>query len=151
MGKKFLVAVDGSDHGWKALDLAADLAKVSDAEVIILHVIPYGPMPIEFQQFAELERIPAADRSFRYQHDMAVGDSIAREAEARARERGLVRVTAQVAEGDPANEIAAQARSRHIDMIFLGSRGASDIRGMIMGSVSHKVMHIAPCTCVAVR
>ena len=29
MGKKFLVAVDGSEHGWKAADLAADLAKAS--------------------------------------------------------------------------------------------------------------------------
>jgi nucleotide-binding universal stress UspA family protein len=32
MIKKFLVAVDGSDHGWKALDMAASLAKLSDAE-----------------------------------------------------------------------------------------------------------------------
>jgi nucleotide-binding universal stress UspA family protein len=36
MSKKFLVAVDGSDHGWKALDLATSLAKASDAEVVTM-------------------------------------------------------------------------------------------------------------------
>ena len=36
-------------------------------------------------------------------------------------------------------------------MIFLGSRGLGDVGGLLMGSVSHKVMHLAPCTCVAVK
>ena len=36
-------------------------------------------------------------------------------------------------------------------MIFLGSRGLDDMVGLMMGSVSHKVMHLAPCTCVAVK
>ena len=58
MSKKFLVAVDGSDHGWKALDLATDLAAVSDAELIILHVVSYEPMPEGLQQYAKIEGIP---------------------------------------------------------------------------------------------
>jgi nucleotide-binding universal stress UspA family protein len=36
-------------------------------------------------------------------------------------------------------------------MVFLGSHGLSDIRGLLIGSVSHKVLHQAPCTCVVVR
>ena len=151
MSKKFLVAVDGSDHGWKALDLATDLAKVSDAEVVILHVISYVPMPEGFQQFAEIEGITAADRTFRYHRDRTIGDAITSEAEARAQKNGLARVTTQVAEGNPADEIVALAKSKRADMLFLGSRGVSDLKGMMMGSVSHKVMHYAPCTCVAVR
>jgi nucleotide-binding universal stress UspA family protein len=55
MSKKFMVAVDGSDHGWKALDLATDLAKGSDAELIIIHVVRYEPTPEGFRQFAEAE------------------------------------------------------------------------------------------------
>ena len=151
MSKKFLVAVDGSDHGWKALDLATDLAKVSNAEVVILHVIPYIPMPEGFQQFAEIEGIKAADRTFRYHYDRTVGDAITSEAEARAQKNGLARVTTQVTEANPADEIVALAKSKRADMLFLGSRGVSDLKGMMMGSISHKVMHLAPCTCVAVR
>jgi len=37
------------------------------------------------------------------------------------------------------------------DMIVMGSRGVSDLKGLVMGSVSHKVMQLAPCTCVSVR
>jgi nucleotide-binding universal stress UspA family protein len=35
-------------------------------------------------------------------------------------------------------------------MIFLGSRGLGDAKGLLMGSVSHKVAHLAECTCVSV-
>jgi len=151
MSKKFLVAVDGSDHGWKALDLATDLAKCSDAELLIIHIVPYEPTPEGFRQFAEAEGIPVEERSARYHYDRKIGDTITSEAEARARKSGLGRVTTHVAEGNPANEIVALARSREVDMVFIGSRGVSDIKGLFMGSVSHKVMHLAPCTCVAVR
>jgi nucleotide-binding universal stress UspA family protein len=36
-------------------------------------------------------------------------------------------------------------------MIFLGSRGLGDIKGLLMGSVSHKVTQLAECTCVSVK
>ena len=151
MSKKFMVAVDGSDHGWKALDLATDLAKVSDAEIVILHVIPYEPMPEGFELYSEIEGVTPADRAFRYHSSRKSADKIASEAEAHARKNGLARVTTRVAEGNPVKQIVALAQSEGAEMVFLGSRGVSDLKGLMMGSVSHKVMHLAPCTCVAVK
>jgi nucleotide-binding universal stress UspA family protein len=43
------------------------------------------------------------------------------------------------------------ARDRAVDMIVLGSRGFGDAEGLLLGSVSHKVAHLAACTCVTVR
>jgi nucleotide-binding universal stress UspA family protein len=151
MSKKFMVAVDGSDHGWKALDLATDLAKGSDAELIIIHVVRYEPTPEGFRQFAEAEGIPAEESSARFHYDRKIGDTITSEAEARAGKNGLARVTTRVAEGNPVKQIVALAESEGAEMVFLGSRGVSDLKGLMMGSVSHKVMHLAPCTCVAVK
>jgi nucleotide-binding universal stress UspA family protein len=151
MSKKFLVAVDGSDHGWKALDLATDLAAVSDAELAIVHVVPYEPMPDGLELYAEVERVRRDELRARYHERKTIGDKVASKAEARARMNGLARVTTRVAEGNPAKEIVALARSEGTDMIFLGSRGLGDIKGLLMGSVSHKVMHLARCTCVAVK
>jgi nucleotide-binding universal stress UspA family protein len=45
MAKKILAAVDGSEHAWKALDLAADMAKQHGAQLVALHVVPFEPMP----------------------------------------------------------------------------------------------------------
>ncbi len=151
MSKKLLVAIDGSEHGWKALDMACDLARASDAEVILLHVVPVEPMPEGFREWAETEGIPAGDRQPLYRASRALGDRLTREGEERARNKGLTRITTRIAEGNPATEIIDLAKSQAVEMILLGSRGLGDARALLLGSVSHKVMHLAPCTCVAVK
>ncbi len=151
MSKKFLVAVDGSDHARKALDLAADLAKASGAELVILHVVRYEPLPEGLKEYARMEGIPEEEERARYHFGHVTGDRITKDAKARAHDRGLDQVTTKGAEGTPADEIVAAAESEGADMIFVGSRGLSDARSLFMGSVSHKVMHLAPCTCVAVK
>ena len=151
MSRKILVAVDGSDHGWMALDLATDIAKASNAEMIVLHVVPYEPLPKGFTKYAKVEGVAVEELGARYRDARIIGDEIKREAEARVRKNGLARVAAHAVEGNPAQEIVALAKAEGADMVFLGSRGLSDFQGLLIGSVSHKVMHLAPCTCVAVR
>ncbi len=151
MDKKFLVAIDGSDHGWKALDLATDLAKASNAELLILHVVPHEPMPEVLTQFARAEGFSIEEEKGRYYESRRIGDAITAEAEARMRKAGFERFDKRVAEGNPADQIVSVASAEGVDMIFLGSRGLSDLKGLLAGSVSHKVMHLAPCTCVAVK
>lgn len=151
MSKTYLVAVDGSEHGWKALDLAANLATTSDATLTILHVVPYEPVPAGLKAYAEMEGIAVEEISARFHYGKALGDRITREAAERAKHAGVEQVVTEVAEGHPASEIVAVADARRAEMIFLGSRGLSDIGGLLLGSVSHKVMHLAPCTCVAVK
>ena len=43
------------------------------------------------------------------------------------------------------------ARGRKVDAIVMGSRGLGDLESLLLGSVSHKVAHAAPCSCVIVR
>lgn len=151
MSKKFLVAVDGSDHSWRALDLATNLAKVSGAELAILHVVPYEPMPEALRQLARSEGIPLEEEEARFHSGRKLGDKIVSEAEARARKSGLDRVTTLVTEGNTAHEIVEMAKTIDTQMLFLGSRGLSDLGGILVGSVSHKVLHLAHCTCVVVK
>jgi nucleotide-binding universal stress UspA family protein len=123
MIKKFLVAVDGSDHGWRALELAAGLAKLSDAELIIMHVVPYEAISESLKQFAKAEGIQIEEESARYHAGRTLADTITSDAEA----------------------------SEGVDMLFLGSRGLGVVTSLLLGSVSHKVMNLAPCTCVIVK
>ena len=155
MIKKFLVAVDGSDHGWRALELAAGLAKLSDAELIIMHVVPhvvpYEAISEAHEQFAKAEGIPIEDENARYHAGRTHADTITRDAEARATKHGIARVITCTAEGNTANEIVAMAKSEGVDMLFLGSRGLGVVTSLLLGSVSHKVVSLVPCTCVTVK
>ena len=54
-------------------------------------------------------------------------------------------------EGDPADCILETAAREKADMIVIGSRGLSNLKSLLVGSVSHKVSHLADCTCVSVK
>jgi nucleotide-binding universal stress UspA family protein len=151
MNGKILAAIDGSEHGWKALDLAADLAKQQDAELIVLHVVPYEPMSEALRAFAEAEHLPLEEEMARFHQARTLGDHLTRAAEARVRERGLSKVAGRTGEGKPAHEILEVAQAENVDMIVMGSRGLSDARALFLGSVSHQVANQARCTCVTVK
>ena len=151
MTHKYLVAVDGSDHAWKALDLAVEFAKLADAELVILHVVPYEPLPSGLREYAKAEGISLAEEGALYHANRVIGDKITEDAQAWARGAGVAKVTMQVAEGNPASEIVALAGSIGADMIFMGNRGFGDAKSLLLGSVAHKVMNLADCTCVAVK
>lgn len=53
--------------------------------------------------------------------------------------------------GDPAANIIEYVKENNIDAVVMGSRGMSDLRGLLVGSVSHKVSSLAECTCIMVK
>ena len=148
---RILVAIDGSEHAWRALDVAADVAKQHGAQLIVLHVVPYEPMPAALRAFAEAEHISLAEEEGRDHYARTLGDQLTRAAEARARGKGLSEVVGRTVEGNPADQILAEAASEGVDMIVMGSRGLSDARALFLGSVSHKVANHAACTCITVK
>ncbi len=56
-----------------------------------------------------------------------------------------------VEDGDAARQILECAKRQNADLIIVGSRGLSDLKGLLMGSVSHKVSELAKCTCITVK
>jgi nucleotide-binding universal stress UspA family protein len=67
------------------------------------------------------------------------------------RKAGVTDVKTEVDEGDPARRILACAEREKADMIVMGSRGMSDLKGLLMGSVSHKVGQLTDCKLISVR
>lgn len=151
MNETYLVAVDGSAHGWKALDLAAKLAQASGAALMVVHVVPFQPMTSELEMFAKSEGLSREDIGARFNASRRIGERIIGEAEARAKRMGFTRITSRVVEGNPVEEIVGAAKAAKAEMVFVGSRGLSDLSDMLIGGVSHQVLHLAPCTCVAVK
>lgn len=51
----------------------------------------------------------------------------------------------QVLMGTPVESILEQAKTQRVDLILMGSRGRQGLRRLVLGSVSHAVLHSAPC------
>jgi len=175
MFRKIIVPVDGSDHARKAIDVASRLADPKGGRIVLVHVLQksldnpaiarearvegtdpaaYGP------ERPRIEAPPLGPAALGLPHDnpelvhdtlQRTGQAILDHAESAARAAGAPQVDTVMAEGDPAREITGEAERQDADAIVLGSRGRSDIAGLVFGSVSHKVLHMADRTCVAVR
>jgi len=151
MANTILVPIDGSDHAWKALDLALELARNRDAEIVVFHAMPYQPLPEGLRSFAAVEGINIEEESALFHTARQIGDALTRTGEARVRKAGHDNVTTRGAEGRPARAIVDTADAIGADMIVMGCRGLSDAASLLIGSVSHKVSHMANCTCVLVK
>jgi len=79
------------------------------------------------------------------------GKVILDRAEQNARKGDVTDIKRVIGTGDPAQQIIECARREKADAIFLGSRGLGDLKGLLLGSVSHKVGQLAECTCVTVK
>lgn len=176
MFEKILVPTDGSEHAKKAVQLAADIAGKYQARLVLLHVMPRGPLPEEVRRMARVEHIspgaagaaapltpegkfPAStifgsksetqDETEQVLRFLA--DKILADAKHIARDKGVQDVSCAIAEGDPAEQILRHAETEGANLIVMGSRGLSDLKGLLMGSVSHKVSQLSPCSCVTVK
>ncbi|MDH3671913.1 MAG: universal stress protein [Gammaproteobacteria bacterium] len=175
MFKKILTATDGSDHGTKAVELASELAAKYGAKLVLVHVLQHGRVPESVQKMLEAEHLiesrqpqypqvahiagglvtamgtgaQASDASYRVFE--ALGDHMLETAKQVARDHGVKDIRKVIEDGDPAQRILACADRENADLVVVGSRGLSDLKGMLMGSVSHKLIQLAKCTCIAVK
>ncbi|MHA1152759.1 MAG: universal stress protein [Alphaproteobacteria bacterium] len=150
MVETILVPTDGSDHADKAVAFAGDIAPKYGATIILLHVLGdpgSGMVPNELSELARLEQIQLTEHDIR----QAGASELLHNGEALARKHGATKIQQAIEEGDPTRSILASAEAHGADMIVMGSRGLGDLQGLLLGSVSHKVGHLAKCTCVTVR
>lgn len=146
MINNILVPVDGSGHSQKALELASDLAVKYDADLHLLHVVH----PAVDAQVMVLGAAAVTLEASREELEQA-GAKVIDAARRLAASHGCGKIHSEVTDGAPAKRILERARDIDADMIVMGSRGLSDFAGLLVGSVSHKVGHLAACTCVTVR
>jgi nucleotide-binding universal stress UspA family protein len=124
-----LLAVDGSAYAQRAAELARRLAAGGD-KVVVLHVTEI--MPIHGGTAVELD----LDRE-----GMEVARSLCRELEQAGVSTKLELVRAFA--GHVAKIIVETARDHGAGVIMLGSRGRGDLSALLLGSVAHKVIHLA--------
>lgn len=136
--------MDGSEYSLKALDLAIDLAKKYQSQLLLVHVVMrqiYAINPPEAGILAGTAIVRELE---------AEGKSILAKGEETVKAQGLP-VQTRLKQGVPAEELLRTAADEKVDLMVLGSRGLSQVKAFLLGSVSDKVSHHAKCPTLIVR
>ena len=144
MFSRILVALDGSDYSLKALNFAVDLAKKYQSQLVLVHVVMrqiYAINPPEAGILAGTAIVRELE---------AEGKAILAKGEETVRAQGLP-VEIRLRQGVPAEELLRAAAEEKADLMVLGSRGLSQVKAFLLGSVSDKVSHHAKCPVLIVR
>ena len=139
MFKEIIVAIDGSDHSHKAMDYAKGLAKQYGATLRLVHAFPHTSDLLGYDNYEQL----VARRE-------NVGQTILDQAREKLGEASFP-IKEELLEEPAAEAILAVAKTRHADLIVMGTRGRSSLEGLLLGSVSQKVIHHAACPVMVVR
>jgi nucleotide-binding universal stress UspA family protein len=129
MFKTIVLGLDGSDGSARAIPLAAELARRGNARVLVAHVeehvVGKGGGPV----LATEDEIQAEIRR-------QAGELSAQGIEVSVQIRAIML-------GGPAQAIEEIAEEAGADLIVVGTRGHSPLTGLLLGSVTQRLLHIA--------
>jgi nucleotide-binding universal stress UspA family protein len=137
--KKILVPLDDSEHSKRAFRYGLGLGQTQGAHVALMHCYGHIPMLIAGE----------AKQTVVHEHTRAA-EKLLNPYAARLREAGLEPALV-IAEGAPGETIVQEASSGDYDLIVMGSRGLSDLEGVILGSTAHAVLTEASCPVLIIR
>jgi nucleotide-binding universal stress UspA family protein len=152
MFKKILVAVDRSEMSVKVFEQALSLAKITSANLMLLHVLSQEEEGSpEALVFPNIDYYPGwNEQSFKlYQEHWEKfkneGLQMLQSWSAQANTSGVNTEFTQNT-GSPGRMICELATDWNADLIIMGRRGRSGIAEFFLGSVSNYVLHHAPCS-----
>ncbi len=137
---RVVLAVDGSRHAEAATRVLTAFPLAARASIDVVCVVgpastPPRDLPAEFSELdAVVERL--------------AGETAERAARALA--AAGIEASPTVRRGDPRREIVDAARAARADLVVLGRRGRTGLRGRLAGSVSQQVAGSAPCSVLVV-
>ena len=131
--QKLLMPVDGSPNAERVVHYVAKLAGLGcPLDIHLLHVQP-AITSWEIKRFRSVAEIESLQQ--------AMAEEATRGACAILNEAGLA-YTLRHEVGEVAETIAAYADAHGCDQIIMGARGMGALEGLLLGSVSTKVLHL---------
>jgi nucleotide-binding universal stress UspA family protein len=135
--KRFLVGIDGSDCGDRALDAAARQARAAEAELLICYVISWSPYTFSTPE-------ENAERHRRREEELhAARTKLLEPRVAELSDTGLD-VSAVARHGHPVKTLVQLAGEREADIIVVGRSGDTPLKTRIFGGTAAGLVQSAP-------
>jgi nucleotide-binding universal stress UspA family protein len=144
MTRRILHPSDFSRTSGAALKKAIEMAKTARAELLVVHVVsPVAPIAGEGYVSPKMyEEIAASTRAWAQKQ---LAKLLAKAKQAGVRAKGFV------LEGSAHEQIVRFARSKHADLLVMGTHGRSGLAKLFLGSVAGRVVAAAPCPVLTVK
>lgn len=137
--KKILLPLDGSDHSMHAAKYTVELAKLTDAEVILTHC--FGGIPKLLGEDGLHELINELTKESKEILEPFLW---------LFHDKGVKHRT-KVIRGRTADAIVTLAEEENVDLLVIGSRGLSNVERILLGSVTTRVVQMAHCPVLVMR
>jgi nucleotide-binding universal stress UspA family protein len=145
--RRVVIAYDDSPHALEAVRFCARLPLGPEASVRLLGVV----VPLVLPPAPEMMAVPWPPTMDRFiEEERAHLDGTLRRA-ASELGRDPSRTECSVVVGQPATEILGAAEKDAADLVVVGARGLGPLGRLVLGSVSDRVVHHAPCPVLVVR
>ena len=137
MPSKIVVGVDGSEGSDRAVAAAADVAKRDGASLILCHVVE------RIAAKGDMAPLRADEPEVKAGIEQQAADLRAQGIDTEVRSEAIIL-------GGPARSIADVAEEAGAELIVVGTRGHSAIGGVVLGSVTQRLLHLASCPVLCV-
>jgi len=131
-----VIAADGSEAAHRAAEVGFEAAKAWGDHVVV--VTAWEVLRADFG--VPVHRI---ERDF-VNAEREWAEKVLEDTAAHAAEHGLEAETVLV-RGEPASQLCRIAKERDARMIVIGTHGWGAVRSLLLGSVTLRVLHHAPC------
>ncbi len=143
---KLLLASDGSENALRATGFAAGLAALAPG--IRVTVLVVNDILEKTKYYSPL-RTPVILEEVEMFYDEKVRDAMNRTMA--VFDKNQIKADRVIKIGNPAQEIVDFAQEEGFDLIVIGSRGMGNLKGIVLGSVSSKVIQLANCPVTIVK
>ena len=142
---EILVAVDGSRHSEKIVDMSCNFAKILSASIILMYVSTY---PDLINEYIEMGGRNPSQKAVQY---VERAEEVTSKLFEKIQTKGIkCRVVLET--GDPADKIVSQATSNKADLIIVGFKGLHGVDKIrSLGSVARKVIENSSCPVLVAR
>ncbi|MDN5203179.1 universal stress protein [Fulvivirgaceae bacterium BMA10] len=146
--KKILVPTDFSEEAGYALDLAYQIAKKINAEILLLNVIEQ-PGGETFSASGEVVHNDMASNVYVIELMKRVKKDINELAQ--KPEYDGIDIKTEIQIGNPFNGITRVIVNHDVDLVVMGTRGVSGLDELLIGSNTEKVVRLAHCPVITVK